>query len=336
MDSLKHVEANLLSEVVSAAKNEFHDLLESLPSEIGSTSDLLYLYNGFWYAPEDLEGILAAQQHFQAQDTDIILVTTPKSGTTWLKSLVFSITNRKQYTVSDQIHPLLTTNPHGIVPFIEQIYYDNTNPDVSHIPSPRLFATHVSYTMLPESIKTTKCRIIYLCRNPKDIFVSMRHFGAKIISPTNPACQLIPVEEAFNKFCRGVTWFGPFWEQALEYCELSLENPDKVLFLKYEDLKGDIISQLKKIAVHLGCPFSLKEETEGVIDGIARMCSFEHLSNLEVNKVTGVRSLWMVDNKDFFRKGEVGDWKNHLTDSMVEQIDQVVEQKLHCSGLTFK
>jgi hypothetical protein len=34
----------------------------------------------------------------------------------------------------------------------------------------------------------------------------------------------------------------------LGYWKASLERPDKVLFLKYEDLKEDIISNLKKIA----------------------------------------------------------------------------------------
>ena len=37
----------------------------------------------------------------------------------------------------------------------------------------------------------------------------------------------------------------------------------------------------------------------------------------------------------FFRKGQAGDWKNHLTSKMAKQINQVSMQKLRGSGLTF-
>lgn len=197
------------------------------------------------------------------------------------------------------------------------------------ITSPRLFAAHDPYTVLPESVKTMKCRIIYLCRNPKDVFVSMWHFGNAIYS------EKLPLEEAFDRFCRGVAWLGPIWEHALDYWKLSIEKPEEVLFLKFEDLKDDITSGLKRMAEHLGCPFSVKEENEGVIEEMAKMCSFGNLSNLDVNKNTGQASVDTIENKHFFRKGGVGDWKNVLTPLMAQHFDQLMEEKLRGSGLTF-
>ncbi|KAL5716292.1 hydroxyjasmonate sulfotransferase [Ranunculus cassubicifolius] len=309
---------------------QFEDLLQSLLSEIGATNDLLYLYQGFWYRPGALKGFMAAQKHFQAQPTDIILVTAAKSGTTWLKALAFVITHRSQYTVNDPDHPLLTNNPHNLVPSLNLIYGGDKVVDHSiNSTTPRLFAAHVHYATLPDSVRSSKCRVIYMCRNPKDIFLSMWHFGNKILS------QEVPLEQAFNKFCDGVSWYGPLWEQAVEYWKLSLEKPEEVLFLKFEDLKEDCVFQLKRMAEYLGCPFSMKEESEGVIEEIVRMCSFECLSNLEVNK-TGKSFDLGIENRHFFRKGEVGDWMNVLTPSMVERLDQVLEQKLHGSGLNLK
>ncbi|KAL5721476.1 hydroxyjasmonate sulfotransferase [Ranunculus cassubicifolius] len=311
--------------IMDSPSSDFQFDVRSLPCEIGVTSDPHYLYKGFWNSLIYLNGLLASQQHFVAQPTDIFLVTTPKSGTTWLKSIVFAITQRSSYPISDPNHPLLTNNPHALVPFLHQLYSSKDLTSEASFNSPRLFAEHVHYSMLPESVKASKCRIIYMCRDPKDVFVSMWHFGKHVFHYS------LPLEEAFDKFCRGVVWNGPHWDIALDYWKMSLANPEQVLFLKFEDLKRDITNQLKKMAIHLGCPFSDEEERCGVIDEIERMCSFQHLSNLEVNK-TG--SITGVKNSDFFRKGQVGDWTNLLTLSMAERLDRVVEQRLQGSGLT--
>ncbi|KAL6192885.1 hypothetical protein ACLB2K_033971 [Fragaria x ananassa] len=90
---------------------------------------------------------------------------------------------------------------------------------------------------------------------------------------------------------------------------------------------------LRKLAEFLGCPFSPEEEAQGVVDNILRLCSFENMSNLDVNK-NGKHSNG-VANSAFFRKGEAGDWKNCLTAEMVEKLDSVIEEKLQGSGFQF-
>ncbi len=56
------------------------------------------------------------------------------------------------------------------------------------------------------------------------------------------------LDEAFEMYCKGIIGFGPFWEHMLGYWKESIEKPHKVLFLKYEDMKEDITSQLKILA----------------------------------------------------------------------------------------
>ncbi|KAH6831662.1 sulfotransferase 12 [Perilla frutescens var. hirtella] len=305
---------------------ESEELISSLPRQNGWVASNLYQYQGFWHAARYLQGLISCQKHFQAQDSDIFLVTTPKSGTTWLKAIIFALINRQRHPIAANDHPLLSHNPHDLVPFLEiKLYAHNQIPDLASFPSPRLFSTHIPYVSLPESLKnTSKCKLIYLCRNPKDTFVSLWHFTNKLRLPemgTNG------IEEVFDRFCNGISLYGPFWDHVLEYWKLSVEHPERVLFLKYEDMKEQPQFNLRRVAEFLDCPSVTADEEEQIL----KLCSFDNLSNLEVN-TKGALSSGELNNA-FFRRGEVGDWKNHLSAEMVQKLDQITKDKLCGSGL---
>ncbi|OIS95875.1 PREDICTED: cytosolic sulfotransferase 12-like [Nicotiana attenuata] len=310
---------------------ECKKLLSILPKEKGLVGSHSYNYQGFWVSPRIIQGVIACQKQFQAQDSDIILVTTPKSGTTWLKALVFALVNRIRFPLSGQNHPLLVKNPHALVPFLElKLYVDGQVPDFLSFTTPRLLATHLPYASLPKSVQNSESKLIYLCRNPRDTFISMWHFTNNLRSHYKDTNS---IEEMFDLFCKGVSLFGPFWDHVLDYWKKSLEKPTRVLFLMYEEIKEKPEIQLKCLAEFLEYPFSEEEETSGVVNEILKLCSFENLSNLEVNK----NEKWPTgeDHKLFFRRGEVGDWKNYFTTEMMEKLDNIIEQKFLGSGLSF-
>ncbi|KAK3437232.1 hypothetical protein EUGRSUZ_C01959 [Eucalyptus grandis] len=291
------------------------DLISSLPSDKGWDNPSLILYQGFWFPSWLFDGVLACQKHFQAHNSDIILVTSPKSGTTWLKAILFALLNRAKYSDpnSEQCHPLQTRNPHDLVPYLE------------------LLATHLPYSSLPQSVRDSKCKLVYLCRNPKDNFISLWHFTKKMMLKENG--DQTPLPECLDKFCQGLSMYGPYWDHVLGYHKMSSEMPEKVLFMKYEEMKEDPCVHVRRLATFVGCPFSEEELRGGTVEGILRMCSFDNLSTLEVNK-SG--SLWTgAENKSFFRRGEVGDRVNYMSAEMGEIIDSVMEEKLHGSGLKF-
>ncbi|KAK6914290.1 Sulfotransferase domain [Dillenia turbinata] len=316
---------------LNVQSQELKKLLKSLPRERGWHGRYLYLYRDFWVPGYVLTGVISFQQNFQAKDTEIILVTFPKSGTTWLKALVYSIVNRKIFSFDNT--PLNTSNVHELVPFLElNLYLNGLNPDLSGIPSPRVFTTHVPYPSLPESIKSTTCRIVYLCRNPFDNFISLWHF----LMRTRPKdLEPLSLEYCFDKFCTGTCGYGPFWDHFLGFWNESLKNPNKVLFLMYEDMKMDNKLQMKRLADFLGYPFSENEEKEGVIEKISKFCSFEGMRDLQPNN-SGDKVAERFDVASYFRKGEVGDWMNYLTPSMADRLKKVVEEKLRGSGLNLK
>ncbi|KAL3745979.1 hypothetical protein ACJRO7_014993 [Eucalyptus globulus] len=320
-------------DLLSSLPSEEDWVSTSLPSEEDCVPSSLRLYQGFWFPSWVLNSVVACQNHFQAHTSDILLVTSPKCGTTWLKAILFALLNRTKYSDSNpqQRHPLLTQNPHDLVPFLEfRLYLQNKNPDLTAFTSPRLLATHLPYSSLPRSVRDSNCKLVYLCRNPKDTFISMWHYINKMRPEEKGQ---LPLPEGLDKFCRGVSRCGPYWDHVLGYHKASLEMPEKVLFMKYEEMKADPSVQVRRLADFMGRPFSEEELRNGTVEGILRMCSFDNLSALEVNRSGKLPS--GREKKWFFRKGEVGDWVNYMSAEMGERIDGVMEEKLRGSGLKF-
>lgn len=164
------------------------------------------------------------------------------------------------------------------------------------------------------------------CREPKDILVSAWHFF-RIIEPD------LSFQEVFEAACDGKFLTGAIWDHIIGYWNACKANPEKVLFLVYEDLLRDPANIVRKLADFLGQPFSSTEEEAGLVTDIVRLCSFENLKSLEVNKMG--EASFAFPNESYFRKGKAGDWKIHMTPEMVECFDTIVKEKMHGSGLVF-
>ncbi|PPR94064.1 hypothetical protein GOBAR_AA26607 [Gossypium barbadense] len=175
--------------------------MESKESSLGTPSVAasnayaqgLTQFQGFWIPSRSVptSSIIAFQKYFQALDDDIIVVSKPKSGTTWLKALVFSIVN---------------------LPYLDiHLYKENPNPDLSAISSPRLFSTHLPYPMLADSIKRSNCRIVYINRNPFAVIVSLWHFFSFMDDWS--------VEDCFEMFCKGEEGYEELKEDAVKLSE---------------------------------------------------------------------------------------------------------------------
>ncbi|CAA0361876.1 unnamed protein product [Arabidopsis thaliana] len=323
-------------------------LISSLPWEIDYLGNKLFNYEGYWYSEDILQSIPNIHTGFQPQETDIILASFYKSGTTWLKALTFALVQRSKHSLEDHQHPLLHHNPHEIVPNLElDLYLKSSKPDLtkflssSSSASPRLFSTHMSLDPLQVPLKENLCKVVYVCRNVKDVMVSVWCFlnankgvnwGDFRQSEKITRAEDYSLEAIFESFCKGVTLHGPFWDHALSYWRGSLEDPKHFLFMRYEDLKAEPRTQVKRLAEFLDCPFTKEEEDSGSVDKILELCSLSNLRSVEINKT---RTSSRVDFKTYFRKGQVGDWKSYMTPEMVDKIDMIIEEKLKGSGLKF-
>nr|CAB3485189.1 unnamed protein product [Digitaria exilis] len=144
----------------------FANLVSSSPTSQGLSNNQLHRHDQGWYSSQvPLVGAMVADACFAARPSDIIVATLPKSGTTWIKSLLYATVHRREHPVDAIDHPLTSFGPHSCIKFFEyQLYTRNKIPDLDKLPDPRLFATHVPFVSLPRSIATSGCKIVYMCR----------------------------------------------------------------------------------------------------------------------------------------------------------------------------
>ena len=63
---------------------------------------------------------------------------------------------------------------------------------------------------------------------------------------------------------------------------MSLERPNKVLFLSYEDLKEDIEFYIMHLSKFMRFSFTKEEERQGLVEEISKLCSIEKMKSLKV------------------------------------------------------
>ncbi|XBH71970.1 hypothetical protein VPH35_099361 [Triticum aestivum] len=140
----------------AASHKEIYDQLREVVSTYPTTPRLSGIGRPYvchpdgWYA--FTPGVLNAmviKRHLEARDTDVLLATFPKSGTTWLKALLFAALHR-------------TADGATLVPFLEaRVFTNGRIPDLSSLPAPRLLMTHIPSVSLPESVAASGCKVVY-------------------------------------------------------------------------------------------------------------------------------------------------------------------------------
>ncbi|BAF20032.1 Os06g0626600 [Oryza sativa Japonica Group] len=315
------------------------DLVSSWPSRQGLSYLQLFRHEKGWYnGVTPLVGTMVADELFAARPSDIVVPTLPKSGTTWIKALLYATVHRREHPADAAgDHPFNSLGPHECVKFLEyHLYRADEAPDLDALPDPRLFATHAPFDLLPRAVVAAAppsgCKVVYVCRDPKDTLVSLLQFVNEYKSRNGR--ELVAVDAAVGFFCDGVSPFGPYWEHVLGYWRAHRERPERVLFLRYEEMKRDPAGHVRRLAEFAGVPFTSPEEDGGAVDAIVRLCSFDNMVGLEATKGGRTQlTTTTVPNSAFFRRGEVGDWANHLSPEMAQRIDAITEAKFAGFGL---
>ena len=118
----------------------------------------------------------------------------------------------------------------------------------------------------------------------------------------------------------------PFWRK---------RHDPNILFLKYEDMKKDLPKVIQKCAQFLDVSHQLTE------DKISKLCDHLNFDKMQKNPSVNLENIIDGDevNKSslkFIRKGQVGDWKNYMSDEMSEKFDKWIASNTIDSDLIFE
>jgi hypothetical protein len=254
----------------------------------------------------------------------IWLASYPKSGNTWVRSMLTCLLNNAQpqeQFINELIAPIISSRS-IIDEYLLLETSELTNEEIdTYTPTalrelsksiaeePFFMKAHNAYTYTkngePLYPSDASKGAIYIVRNVLDVTVSFAHHNNDTIENTIKTVS----DDIFLLLSRtdDIKYQTPqkllSWSKHVE--GWSKQNEIPLLLIRYEDLVQDTFNVLKEIV-----KFSGLQYTDEAIAGAVESTAFDKLKAQEAKHGFGERK---VDKKPFFRKGKIGSWRESLS-----------------------
>jgi hypothetical protein len=264
---------------------------------------------------------------FPFRDGDVVISPPAKCGTTWMQMLCALL-------VFDtaEFHKPLTT----ISPWLDATTYDTaaTLAELESQRHRRFVKTHTPLDGLPFDQRVT-----YLCigRDPRDVMLSFEHATANIapaamVSSGLDSAAAQPVaEDPLDRFWAWAdaelstepTSFGVTLANLVHHVRTFWDRRDepRIALFHYADLQADLPGQLRRLATVLEI-----DTSDERIDQLAAAASFDSMRGRADELAPGVDAKLWRDNRNFFRSGTSGQWRDLLDDAALERYHRRVAE----------
>lgn len=254
---------------------------------------------------------LAAE--FETQAGDVFVVTYPKCGTTWMEQIVHLLLHNGEQgekRLTDQM-PWVEAIPSRSAGFREFL---------AGMTGRRVFTSHLPYQLMP-GLDNPAARFVNVARNPKDTAVSYYYHDRSKMGYEGGWAEHLQL------FMAGKLMFGDFYDHVLGWWQAS-QSADNIFFTTYEAMKADLRQVVAQLAKFLG----VAADSELIATVVEKSSFKEMAANPQTN------FSWMPGKEgeeSHFRKGIVGDWRNHFTAGQNEQFDTLFAEKMAGFDLRF-
>ena len=223
---------------------------------------------------------------FDIEEDDVLLISFPRSGNTWMRFLLASLRHGKE---------LRFNNIDSFVPDI----YKCSQREIERAYKPRLIKSH-------EAFNPDYPRAICIFRDPRDVAISLYHQQRRNKRQEGKLEDFLKEGFPFESWANDVgSW--------LDACD---RDPTRYLSVRYEDLKANTLSSFECVTQFLDWNAD-KEELERAIDA----CSADRMRRSEIRFFASIApSLTNTNNcsrDSFVRKAASGQWRDVFDASLI-------------------
>ena len=272
------------------------------------------------------------------KESDLLIVTYPKCGTTWIEQCVLLLLNDGNQELLNPAHKnvYIPDNPSARVGKIwpeacisqDPIFYEKSGLEFKAItldefndaPNPRIIKSHAPVELILGGVNNipSSTKVIIVVRNLLDACVSSYYHAFNPFKSGWPFSAWAAVWLSGN-FAHG-SWFD--WIKGwYKFYTLNKSNRN-IHWVCFEDLKANPKETVQSLADFLG----VGAETELVNRAVVNS-TFESMK--EQSLLSG------GDAKGHLRKGESGDWKNHYNEELRSQFLSKFHSELEGTGISF-
>lgn len=239
--------------------------------------------------------------NFNFRNDDIVIVTYPRSGTTWLRFIFANLIKdiRDDLKHYDKVN---FKNIDQIVPALSLLRKE-AGFNYDELGSPRVLTTHISQRIdLP--------KVVYLVRDCRDVLISFYYYLKKINAFKGTLYDFINNDREKEQ----ISW----WHDHLNSWVFKNSNLNNLYLLKYENLLFDTHKEIKELTEFINIQVTSKQ-----IDYALNESSFKNMQKIENTSGLNETLEKGDSNIPFVRKGRSEQWKEEIN----EETKEIIKKK---------
>ena len=258
----------------------------------------------------------AVWNDFKFRDDDVIIVTSGKSGTTWMQQIVSQLI----FNGADNF------DVHALSPWVDlRIIPPPVIAALEHQTHRRFVKTHLPVDAL---VFSPKAKYIFIGRDGRDAVWSMfnHHFNATDAYFEAFSNPIGLVGEGIERGTDNVRafyedWFNrdgypywPFWSNIRSWW--NVRQLPNVKFSHFNDMKKDLAGSINDVANFLAISHDKK-----TFEKIVEHCTFDYMKSHASKMAPRGGIMWKEGANTFINKGTNGRWRDVLTDADIAKYE---------------